>query len=263
MAEFAYPSAWLDSYGVSIKEALERASRDGYCLTHANTARPDFSPTELGSTGRRQLVRYLEGLGLRLSALATCYSGAGLADPGRADERLERLRETLELARSLSVRTAVANIGGLSNTVRAGLAAGILEYVADLADRVGVSVAIEASGDRFGDLADAVARIGCPALRLAVDSAAVSVDELSAAAERGTPVGALILRDARRVGDQFEETPLGEGEVDLAGWLGAAAAAGPSGPMTVRLDPRRVGVDGMARAREHVEFLLRGSTGPR
>jgi len=263
MAERTRLSAWLDAYGAPVKEALQRAARDGYALAHANTTRPDLDPHALGATGRRHLARFLEGLGLQLGAVAAVFPGAGLADAAHADQRLEQLRATLELARGMNVRTAVANLAGFSDAARADLAAGVLANVADLADRVGVVVAVEAPGDRFEDLTAALDRLRCPALRAAADSGTVGPEALTAAATSAAALGAVFLRDARRSGGAVEEVPMGTGAVDLAAWLAAAEAAGRDGPVTVRLDPRSAGVDGMARAREHVEFLLRGAHRPR
>lgn len=131
----------------------------------------------------------------------------------------------------------------------------MLEATADLADRVGVKVAVSAGADNLADVAQVVDGLGCPALGVAVDTALQRPGLADSDALRRT-LAALHLRDGRRRGDIFEETALGAGDVDFAELVGVLAQAEYAGAWTVRNDSSRGPVDGLAGGREYVASLL-------
>ncbi|HMQ14647.1 MAG TPA: hypothetical protein PKC49_01620, partial [Phycisphaerae bacterium] len=135
-------AAWLDSYQRALRDALDASARDGFRRIHANTVTGALDPAEFSHTARRHLSRHLLGLGLTLDGLAADFDGLGLADPRLAEQRLDHLRATLELARELRTPLALVNIGGFGDPRSEPLAIELLEQTAELADRFGVRIAV-------------------------------------------------------------------------------------------------------------------------
>lgn len=246
----AGPAAWLDSYRLDLKGALAAAANDGYRGVLASALSRELDPRDFGGSARRHLARHLRNLGLSLGGLTLAWPGRGLTDPQHADARIEQLRRTLELCRDLGVGDVCAAFGGDSAPD-----SGVLEHIADLSDRIGVTVSLQAGDLALPNAVAAVRRVECPTLRLLIDSAqtpaaAISPEQLQHVAGMAT------LRDARHAGPQFEEVEFGQGDVDFAGFLGLLDAAGGSRGLAIRRDARGIGVDAMRRGREYICSLL-------
>ena len=251
----AGPAAWLDSYRLNLRDSLAAAERDGFRGVLISTTRADLNPTDFGASARRHFSKHLRDRGLTLGALTAPWSGAGLADPQYAEERIAHLRATLELCADLGVRRAVATLGGLGAEQPEDLAAEALRSVAELADRSGVQIAIHGSAADPAVVASHVRRLGCPDVKVAVDTASGALDASSAGSLAGL-VGVVQLRDVVRSRNQVEEVEFGAGEVDFAEVLGLLAEAGSSGPLVLRRDAPGAGVDALRRGREYIESLL-------
>lgn len=141
------PAAWLASYRRDLKGALQAASADGFHAVHALASRDAVDPAEFGGTARRHLAHYLDGLGLRLDGLASETAGLGLADPRLGEERLEALRQAVELCAAIGIRNASVSVGGLGDAKHDGLARESLAQAAALADRYRVRVAVSGAAD--------------------------------------------------------------------------------------------------------------------
>lgn len=246
-------AAWLDSYGVVLRDSLRVAASQGYRLARANTASGELDPRAFTDSARRHLRKYLRDIGLQLDGLSLHYAGAGLADAATAAERLARLKGTLELCAALDVRHAGVSLGGFDDPRSAGLAREMVGEVADLADRIGVRTAILVPAGAWESAGAHVRRLGCPALRLAVDTAALpSADALAAAADL---LGDVHLRDVRPVGERVEEVPFGQGVVDFRALL-AQVAAGPTDARLIVRHDGAGGVDALRQGREYMESMI-------
>ncbi len=245
-------AAWLDHYPGDLKAALEAARSDGFAAAHGDCAAGTLAPSEFSASARRHLTRHLAALGVSLDALSASTPAAGLADTADGERRLDLLRQTLEMARSLGVARAVASIGGFSDEKTRDRAREMLAAAASLAERTGVLVAIEPGGDPLTTAAEEIARLRCERLALAIDSgrdADLNGALRVARAECG------FLRDVRRGPAGWEETPLGAGDVDFRTILGELAACGFGGSLAIRSRSGRAPVDALRRGREHVVSL--------
>jgi sugar phosphate isomerase/epimerase len=254
MTSSAAPAAWLASYRRELRAALAAARGDGYRRIVASTLQPDFNPREFGATARRHFAKHLRDLGLGLDALALPWSGGGLADAQRGDERLAQLRATLELCGDLGVRRATATVAGLGGEQPDALAGGALAAVADLADRTGIQVALHVPGADPVAAATAIGRLGCPGVRLALDSASPLTVQ-SGIALSGM-IGLAQLRDVRRAAGTVEEVEFGQGDVDFEAVLGVLSEAGGDAPLVIRRDAPDAGVDALRQGREYIQSLL-------
>jgi sugar phosphate isomerase/epimerase len=248
-------AAWLDSYQRALRDALDASARDGFRRVHANTVTGAIDPAGFSHTARRHLSRHLQGLGLTLDGLAADFDGLGLADPRLAEQRLDHLRATLELARELRTPLALVNIGGFGDPRSEPLAIELLEQTADLADRFGVRIAVRDPIGASAALAGQLGRLGAPQLAAAVDSlrAAGGADEAAPLLDHA---GIVLLRDARRHGSRLEETAYGAGDVDFRGLLEGLRSREYSGPLVLRRDASGAAVDALRQGREYLEFLM-------
>lgn len=253
-------AAWLDSYRADLRSALACAAQQGYRAVQANAAGDELDPREFGDSARRHLRKYLSNLGLQLDSVAVDYAGLGLADPTRANQRVDRLRQTLELCADLGVRRAGVRLGGFEDAATAPLAGELLGVVADLANRYGIAAAVH-SPDSTPDASAARIRVlACPQLRMALDTAwpLTTPGGIAGVADL---VEVAYLRDVRRSGDQYEEVPFGTGDVDLAGLLAGLAGGACDAALVVRHDAEG-GVDALRQGREYMRSLI-GRFGPR
>lgn len=247
-------AAWLDSYRLDLRAALECAAAQGFRHVHADTARGVLRPAELSGTGRRHLRRFLADLGLVLDGLALDHPGAGLADPARAEQRVAELRQMLALCTDLGVRRASVSLSGLDAERTAPLARELLALVADEADRHGVATAVFDPAGAPGLRAAELRRLGCPQLQVGLDTAApgVTAEELP---QYVPLVGAVHLRDVRRRAGQVEEVAFGAGEVDFAALLAQLQAGAPEAALVLRRDTP-AGVDALRQGRDYIRSLV-------
>lgn len=245
-------AVWLDSYRQDLRSALDAARRDGFRAIEANSVASALDPGELSHSARRHFTRHLNNLGLSIEGLAAEFPGAGLTDPATAEQRLRHLRAVLEACRDLAAPHAVVNLGGLEDERRLPLARQLIDAVADLSDRTGVPVALRPAAASLLPAAGIVDALGTSPLTLALDAPSVP----TAPDERRRLVsGASLLhvRDARRLGDNAEEVPIGAGDVDLRGLFRALAEREFRGGLIVRCDAAGRAVDALRRGREYVE----------
>ncbi len=248
---------WLDSYRQDLKASLLRAAEQGFHAVHANhgAGPAALNPRELGPSARRHLLRYLDGLGLRLDSLGMVLPGAGLADPASADVRLAQLCETLELCADLGVRSSTVAIGGVANPDASPLAREVLAQTADYADRFGVRIAVLDGLAAPGELADAIRPYRAAPIGLALDSAALE-GAIQTATNAPDLIAAVHLRDVRRAGaGLMEEAPFGTGEVDFLQLRAALAAAGYRGGEALRRDGPGP-IDALRAGREYIDGLF-------
>ena len=232
----------LADLGLPVKESIRTASELGFGVIELPTVEGDLAPENLSRTGRRHLLRFLAGHGLSCAALRADFPHTRLTDPATVAERLERTARVLELAADMGVKVVTASVGALTHPETgepAPLALEALGQLADRADACGTIYALRPSQDPAGRLQSLLKRIGCPALQVCVDPAALVMAGHNPAAVVESLPDAIALAHARdatvgRRGQSGHETLLGEGEVDLIGFWATLSAAGYAGPHIAR-----------------------------
>jgi sugar phosphate isomerase/epimerase len=247
-------SARLDSYPVPLREAIDRAAREGFSLVDLDVHRPELDPQEMGASARRHLLRYLAGHGLAAQSLAMPLSSAGLADAAHGQARLERLERVLALAADMRIRSASVTLSGFDDPKTQATANEALARVAELADRSGVRLLIDDPASTAAETAARIRAIGCEDLAMLVDSAALGSQAHSVEWLRWA--GGAVLRDVRRRGGVAEPVSIGQGDVDFPSLLAELAAADFRGGLSVLEDPARLTVDGLRAGREYLERFL-------
>lgn len=225
----------LEGVGGSVKDALRSAARLAFRQVELPATLPEIDPSSLSLSGRRHLRKYMEGLGLDLSALGADLGGARFADSGRIEQRLERTRQIVEMAASMRVPVVTAHLGVIdAGSVREGPWGEVLGILADLADRTGTRLAFEtgcASAETLGQVLDTV---DCPSLGVCYDPASLLIDGYDPTAGAAAVADRILIARARdAVAGSAErpgrETPLGAGQVDWPSYLATLEQAGYAG----------------------------------
>ncbi|MCC6358842.1 MAG: TIM barrel protein [Phycisphaerales bacterium] len=248
-------TVWLDSYRRDLKSSISAAAAHGFAAIQPNVVTAgELSSESLSTSARRHLSRFLRDLGLGIDALAAAFPGAGLTEPGDADRRLAELRRTVELAREMGVGRALVTVGQAgSGTAPAGLAEQMIRETADLADRAGVEVAVLPVGGADAAIRELIQGIGCPALRLAVDTTAIRSDSSYGWTDLA---GCVHLRDGRWAGESVEEVEIGRGDVDFRALLARLSRLDRPPPSLVVRQDRPGPVDALRAGREYISSLI-------
>ncbi len=246
-------TVFVDAYGCDLREALHLAARQGYGAIQLSASSLGPDPRAFSNSARRHLRKYLSDLGLRLDACAADYPGLGLADPDAGEQRQEHFRRVLELNHDLQAARGATSLGGLADERHADRAREVLRMVADLTDRVGLRTALVDPQATPTALADELRAVGCPTLRLGLDTARLA-GGVDVARQVAGLLDTLYLRDVRRVGDRVEEVAYGSGEVDFAEILALPDVGEADAALVVRRHPG-AGVDALRQGREYIESL--------
>jgi sugar phosphate isomerase/epimerase len=164
----------------------------------------------------------------------------------------------INLAFSLGVRTVTAGVGMLTHPQTgepSPVAMEALARIGDIADGRGVRYALRPSADAPHSVVQMLDTIGCPALEVCVDAAALIMsgqNPVSLIERCAWRIGLIHARDANSgsVDRPGCETGFGDGEVDWIGMLGALSAVEFDGTFVARrLDASDPTTD-LVRARE-------------
>lgn len=252
----------LDSFGQPVKDSLQSAARLAFHEVELPAA-GEVDPATLSRTGRRHLMHYVNGLGLRLSALGGASGGGGFDDGGRIEQRLDQTRRVVEMAAELKVPVVTTHLGRVDDAaIQRGLVVEAVRELADLADRTGTFVALETSAADPQALGRLLRDIDAPGVGACYDPAGLLIDgfdPFSGFESLADRIRSARIRDAvpghgRRPG---RETPIGQGQIDFAQYLALLDQAGfRSAPFIRRTGSDRP-LDEIAEAKRRIETLIR------
>ena len=252
-----------DDFRLGTKEGLRRAAGMSFRAVELG-AIGEIDPVELSKTGRRHLSRFVEGLGLQLTALTADFGALRLSDPATVDQRVEQTERVLELAADMSVPVVSAGVGALSSPEQgepSPLAMEALARLGEFADTRGVRYALRPQRETGVTLAAVLDHLGCPAIGVCLDPAAIVMSGANplAAVERWAERIALVYaRDgsAGMAEQSGQETRLGEGEVDLLGLLATLDAAEYPGAYILRRKQSQTPVEDIQAAQDLMQRYL-------
>ncbi len=252
----------LDSFGQPVREALGSAARLKFGAVEIAAVTGPISPEELSRSGQRDLVNTVRGMGMQLGALAADMGGGRFADSSAVEQRLERTRGILEMAAGMHVPVVTTHLGRFDAAVVQG--SHLLEAVreiADMADRTGTMVALEAAAEP-ALLAELIKQVGCPLVGACYDPATLLIEGFEAAAgfePLADRIFTAHVRDAVAglVDRPGRETPLGQGEVDLAEVLAGLEQAGYRAAPYIRRSGAERPLDDLADAKRRLDAMMR------
>ena len=187
----------------------------------------------------------------------------GFGDPATRAERLDRFRWALQRTTELGLKDIMLHAGFLPD-VRDPLRKAFLDtlaQVADLAARVGVTVAFETGQETAKLLRRTLDDLNCPNLKVNFDPANMLLydmdDPLEAIELLAPDIRSVHMKDANRPtvkGTWGEEVPLGTGQTNTKAFVKALQRVGYRGPLCIE---REAGTqDQRYRDIEHgVKFL--------
>jgi len=282
----------VDDFRLSPKDALARAAQLEFRAVEMGIGAGELGPQNLSMSGRRHLLRYVQGLGMTLSAVSANLPGLHLLDPARSEERVERTRAVLEMAADMRVPIVTAEVAPLTDPQTGQplpQAIEVLRQIAVDADRTGTIYAIRAA-DRAENLARVFDELRCPSLRICLDPAAMvmagndpsavlttSADQVVLSYARdgtagssnargsnagGSNAGGSNAEGSNAGGDKHGgvETPIGQGEVDIFGYVVLLEATGYHGPIILRRRDSQRPIEDLLQGRAFIKKALQ-STG--
>lgn len=187
----------------------------------------------------------------------------GFGDPATRAERLDRFRWALQRTTELGLKDIMLHAGFLPD-VRDPLRKAFLDtlaQVADLAARVGITVAFETGQETAKLLRRTLDDLNCPNLKVNFDPANMLLydmdDPLEAIELLAPDIRSVHMKDANRPtvkGTWGEEVPLGTGQTNTKAFVQALQRVGYRGPLCIE---REAGTqDQRYRDIEHgVQFL--------
>ncbi len=229
--------------------------------------RPDENPLVTDS-GVAHIRRTARDAGLAVSSVcADCFIPLPLVgvSTGERRQRVELLARIVRQAARLDARVVVLPLLESNAPADEAEAAELLSAIAPAlsgAAALGVRIALETSwpGTRLRDF---IAAAQAPSLGACYDignAAAFGLDPVADLRALGPLVAGVHVKDRRRTG---ESMPLGEGDADLAGAIGALEAIGYAGAAIletpVGADPAGHAARNLTVARQHA---FRGATTP-
>jgi len=260
----------VDDLRMDVRSALTTAAAMAFRAVELGVGTGTFVPEALGSSGRRELSHFVDGLGLELVSLSADLPRLSLSDPRTSEQRVDRTTQLLDLARDLGVPVVTTGVGALTDAKTgepSDLVIEALDRLGEYADSRGVRLALRPSYDAGERWVSLLKRLNCPSLRVCLDPAAIvmtGANPLSALEQYIEQVAVVHARDATagfsdphggepRLG---QETALGGGEVDFVGLLDVLREAEYRGPYILRRRETRNAQQDLTAARDVFRNLL-------
>ncbi len=266
----------LDSFRLPLGEALKKAHDVGAQGIQIYATKGEMAPENLNTAARRELLDRIKSNGLKVSALCGDL-GMGFGNPEKNPELIERSKRILELARDLETDVVTTHIGVVpedSSHPRYQIMQQACGKLAEFADSMEAHFAIETGPEPAARLRKFLDSLGSRGVAVNFDPANLVM------VVKDNPVEGVKLlkdyivhthaKDGRHIywrepeeiygvteaevplSPSFEELPLGEGDVDFPGWIGALREIGYHGFLTIE---REVGANPEADIRKAVGFL--------
>lgn len=250
---------------VAPKDAIKAAASLSFDAVEIPVAGGELAPEALSPSGRRHLARFVAGAGLSLAALRADFPRLRLSDPASVDQRVDRTSRIIEMARETQTPVVSMGVGALTDP-RTGkpfdCAIEAISRFAEVAESRSVRLALRPSADTGEQIGEIVRAVGCSALKVCWDPAAMvmhGLNPLESVERYADQIELFHARDAvsGRSDRPGYETGLGEGEVDLLGALEFLRDLEYGGPYVLRRNDSNHPVDDLLSARDVLSRELR------
>lgn len=251
----------IDDLRLDAKNGIRCAAELAFRFAELSAVRGETAAWELSDSGRRHLLRFAEGNGVAFVALNADIPQLSWADGSTVDERVARTIEVLEMASAMKVPTVTTTLPALGCEQNIDPPDGLVQALTQIgavADACSVKLALRSTTSSGPSLAKLLATVSCPALRVCLDPAELvmhGIDPLSSFDTLAPHLGLAYARDATAGSPERSgrETILGDGDVDLVGFLATLCSADYSGTLVLRrtdaLSPAEELVDSRDRLR--------------
>jgi L-ribulose-5-phosphate 3-epimerase len=270
-----------DSLRLGLRDGLKKAAELGAEGVQVYAVEGEMAPENMAGEKRRELLKYVKGLGLKVSALCGDLGGHGFTRPADNAARVERSKRIMDLALDLECSVVTTHIGVVPadpNDPRRAVMADACGQLARYGDSAGAFFAVETGPEVSATLRSFLDGLGSKGVRVNFDPANLVMvageDPVQAVRNLGPYIvhthakdGVMIKRTDpqalydffaeggigdMRLEDYFKEVPLGQGGVDWPKYLAALEEAGYKGFLTIE---REVGADPAKDIAEAIAFL--------
>ncbi len=227
---------FLDRLGIDV---VQIACGDPH---HASWDEGETMPAAALAAGFQMSGTMLGFPGEDYTSPQTIEKTGGFGDPATRAERLDRFRWALQRTTELGLKDIMLHAGFLPD-VRDPLRKAFLDtlgQVADLAARVGITVAFETGQETAKLLRRTLDDLNCPNLKVNFDPANMLLydmdDPLEAIELLAPDIRSVHLKDANRPkvkGTWGEEVPLGKGQTNTKAFVQALQRVGYRGPLCI------------------------------
>jgi L-ribulose-5-phosphate 3-epimerase len=209
---------------------------------HAAWQEGENMPKAALTAGLQMTAAMLGFPGEDYSTPQTIRKTGGFGDPATRAERLDRLQWGLERTRALGLSNLTLHAGFLPEPGDPGRKPFLetLARASDLASRQDVTLAFETGQETADLLLQTLNELKCPNLKVNFDPANMLLydkgDPLRAVEVLAGHIRSVHVKDARRPrtpGTWGQEVPLGQGEVNIAGFMRALRSIGYQGPLCI------------------------------
>ncbi|NMM54819.1 sugar phosphate isomerase/epimerase family protein [Paenibacillus aquistagni] len=100
-----------DSFRVPVREALVKAKEVGADGVQIYAVKGEMAPENLSAEARKELKKYIDDLGLQISALVGDFGGHGFQDSKANPEIIEKSKRVMDLAFDLGTNIVTTHIG--------------------------------------------------------------------------------------------------------------------------------------------------------
>lgn len=271
----------VDSFRLDIVDGIKKAREVGAEGIQVYATCGDLAPENLSPSRRRELLNIIRDNGLVVSALCGDMGGHGFAVAEDNEQRIEKSKRIMDLARDLDTRVVTTHIGVIpkdSTHPRYKILQDACNALGEYGDQVGAYCAIETGPEKAVVLKAFIDSLNSNGVRVNFDPANLVMvtgdDPVEAVKTLRNYIVHTHAKDGimkqqtdperiynffaeggiedLRIGDYFLETPLGQGAVDFPSYLKALEEIGFNGFLTIE---REVGDNPEKDIRLAVDFL--------
>jgi len=271
----------VDSFRLDIVDGIKKAREVGAEGIQVYATCGDLAPENLSPSRRRELLNIIRDNGLVVSALCGDMGGHGFAVAEDNEQRIEKSKRIMDLARDLDTRVVTTHIGVIpkdSTHPRYKILQDACNALGEYGDQVGAYFAIETGPEKAVVLKAFIDSLNSNGVRVNFDPANLVMvtgdDPVEAVKTLRNYIVHTHAKDGimkqqtdperiynffaeggiedLRIGDYFLETPLGQGAVDFPSYLKALEEIGFNGFLTIE---REVGDNPEKDIRLAVDFL--------
>jgi len=277
----------VDSFGVGVREGLLKARQVGAEGVQIYAVKGEMDPANLSPNDRKELKKYIESLGLEISALCGDLGGHGFQDKRENPRKIEKSKRILDLALDLGTNIVTTHIGIVPEDPNSEVYEAMQQACEELsryADSMNAYFAIETGPETAAHLKRFLDTLGSKGVSVNFDPANMvmvtgddpvqgvytlkdyivhthvkdgvryrEVDPREVYGALGyEPMDHGKIAQMVASGEIFQEVPLGEGKVDFDAYFQALVDIGYQGYLTIE---REAGEQPEEDIRKAVEFI--------
>ncbi len=267
----------IDSFKCDLKDAVVKAASLGADGIQVYASKGEFCPENMTRDKKSEFLKLVKDNGLKISALCGDLGSPGFSLSSENDERVEKSKRILDMAKDLECSIVTTHIGVVpedESNERYDIMQKACRELAEYADSLDAHFAIETGPEKSETLRKFLDSLGSKGVAVNLDPANLVMvtgdDPVRAVYNlkdyivhthakdgkrlfyRDPEVIYGVRRDVIVTDDSFLETPLGEGRVDFPAYLKALEDIGYKGFLTIE---REVGDNPALDIERAVKFL--------